>query len=77
MTMKSVSENNPPSNLRQGTQMPVKILVSTPKLLAKLQKILRKQPYFNQLDRYFASQVQDMKEKGHPLEGLISSVQSK
>ena len=50
--------------------MTVKSLVSTSKCLAKLQKISEQQTYLKELYRHFMSQVQAMKEKGHPLQGL-------
>ena len=70
LTMESVSENNRPSNPRSGTPMAFKILVPTPTCLAKLQIILKQQLFMNKLDRHFASQVQVMKEKTHPLKRL-------
>ena len=77
MTMESVSENNLPTNPRLGTPIHIKSLVPIPRHLAKVQKILQQLPYLNQLDRYFASQVQAMKEKRHPLEGLTAPASSK
>ena len=41
VTMESVSENSPPIYPRPDTSMLVKILVPSPKHLAKLQKILK------------------------------------
>ena len=52
-------------------------MVPTPKCLAKLQKILKQQTHWKQLDRYFASQVQTMKGKGYSLQGLLTLAQSK
>ena len=72
--MESVSENNPHINPRPGTPMPIRILVPALKNLAKLQKILKQQPYFNQLDISSSSQVQAMEQKQHPLEGPTAPV---
>ena len=68
--MQFILENNPPSN--SSSPMPVKSLVPTPKCLANLQKISEQQTHLNQLDRYFLSEVQAMKEKGYPLQGILT-----
>ena len=61
--MQPILESNQPSNSIPSTQMPVKSLVPTLKCLAKLQKISELQMHLKQLERYFMSQVQAMKEK--------------
>ena len=66
VTIDLVSENNPSLNLQPGTPMLIKSFILTSKCLAKLQKIFRQQTQLNQLNRYFASQVQVMKGKNIP-----------